>query len=325
MAGAGELKPCPFCEGQKPKLGIVRDGYRVQCTSCGSAGAPEFHGPPSIASSKDRAIAAWNRRATRAPRNTAWLIERKDGIGKYGSPYTQPHWYAESEDGGWHWWTPDANEAKQFASKAEAEAFPAYQMIATDPAISVTDHVDELAPAPGEADELVSRLNVRAAHLDSLPRFDVPLGDVEREATAAIAALTEERDVLASKLDQAVNTTQPMIISRVEDIRAKTFERQYRQALKDHATAMAEITRLQAELAAARDADLFWDDDNPEESYRDVEDIFCEIGEAAAFLLVRRAKSLPEAWVSGVLDAESNAWIITYHDSKEAALPSTRR
>ncbi|WP_143748402.1 Lar family restriction alleviation protein [Mesorhizobium carmichaelinearum] len=141
MAGAGELKPCPFCEGQKPKLDIVRDGYRVHCTSCGSAGAPEFHGPPSIASSKDRAIAAWNRRATRAPRNTAWLIERKDGIGKYGSPYTQPHWYAESEDGGWHWWTPDANEGKQFASKAEAEAFPAYQMIATDPAISVTDHV----------------------------------------------------------------------------------------------------------------------------------------------------------------------------------------
>ncbi|MER9768910.1 Lar family restriction alleviation protein [Mesorhizobium sp. M0189] len=62
----GTLDDCPFCSGHKPKLDIVRDGYRVHCTSCGSAGAPEFHGPSSMASSRERAISAWNRRALSA-------------------------------------------------------------------------------------------------------------------------------------------------------------------------------------------------------------------------------------------------------------------
>ncbi|WP_287206617.1 hypothetical protein [Mesorhizobium sp.] len=70
----------------------------------------------------------------------AWLIERKGYAG------TAPHWYAENPENGWHWWTAYASEAMRFASKADAEAFPAYQMIASDPAISITEHVF-LAPA----------------------------------------------------------------------------------------------------------------------------------------------------------------------------------
>ncbi len=64
-------------------------------------------------------------------RKVAWLIERS---------FPHPRWYAENSIN-WHWWTAIAADAKQFASKAEAEAFPAYQMIAGDPEISVTEHV----------------------------------------------------------------------------------------------------------------------------------------------------------------------------------------
>lgn len=89
-------------------------------------------------------------------RQVAWLIEHKGYAGS-----TLPHWYAENEDAitvhaslatdagvarRWHWWTPTASEAKRFASKAEAEAFPPYQMIASDPAISVTEHVFLASP-----------------------------------------------------------------------------------------------------------------------------------------------------------------------------------
>ena len=68
-------------------------------------------------------------------RETGWLIERRDN-----AVFQMPHWYHE-EPSGWHWWTANAHEAKRFASKAEAAASPAYQMIAKDPEISITDHV----------------------------------------------------------------------------------------------------------------------------------------------------------------------------------------
>jgi hypothetical protein len=79
-----------------------------------------------------------------------WLIERHDG-----GVFQRPHWYHE-EPSGWHWWTKDANLAKQFASKEEAEAYPAYLMVASDPTISVTEHLffsdsEFQAAAPGSA------------------------------------------------------------------------------------------------------------------------------------------------------------------------------
>lgn len=65
-------------------------------------------------------------------REAAWLIERKlDGA---------PHWYAEDTTG-WHDWLPDANLATRFKSRADAEAFRPYQLISSDPAISLTEHV----------------------------------------------------------------------------------------------------------------------------------------------------------------------------------------
>jgi len=39
---------------------------------------------------------------------------------------------------------------------------------------------------------LVERLTSRAHHLDSLPRFEMPMGDVEREAATALASLAAE-------------------------------------------------------------------------------------------------------------------------------------
>jgi hypothetical protein len=81
-------------------------------------------------------------------RLVAWLIERKFGVEGRGT--TEPLWYAEN-DKDWHWWEHNAAEAKRFASKAEAEAFPAYQMIAADPTIIVTEHVF-LAATPATAE-----------------------------------------------------------------------------------------------------------------------------------------------------------------------------
>lgn len=69
-------------------------------------------------------------------RDVAWLIERKNYAG--GAP---TRWYAESGNHGWHFWASDAVDAKRFTTKAEAETYPAYQMIANDPDISVTEHV----------------------------------------------------------------------------------------------------------------------------------------------------------------------------------------
>lgn len=64
-----------------------------------------------------------------------WLIERSN-LGP------RPFWYVEDPyRPDWHSWTPVAVDAMRFSSKAAAEAFPAYQMIAIDPAISITEHV----------------------------------------------------------------------------------------------------------------------------------------------------------------------------------------
>ena len=71
-------------------------------------------------------------------RQIAWLIERK--FAADGLQPAETRWYAENALG-FHWWTPTAHMATRFASKAEAKAFPAYQMIASDPTISVTEHV----------------------------------------------------------------------------------------------------------------------------------------------------------------------------------------
>lgn len=54
---------CPHCSGSAVAH-PVRDGVRVVCTGCGASGPSEFHGPATIPSSTERAIAAWNRRAS---------------------------------------------------------------------------------------------------------------------------------------------------------------------------------------------------------------------------------------------------------------------
>lgn len=74
----------------------------------------------------------------RATREIGWLIERRFPADGLEGP--RHRWYAESRLD-FHWWTDDANIAKKFPTKADAEAFPAYQMIASDPTISITEHV----------------------------------------------------------------------------------------------------------------------------------------------------------------------------------------
>ncbi|TAX57143.1 hypothetical protein ELI01_18880 [Rhizobium leguminosarum] len=61
-----------------------------------------------------------------------WLIERQN----FGP---SPVWYAETENGD-HYWSSTAAEALPFTSRKEAEEFGPYQMIATDPDISIAEH-----------------------------------------------------------------------------------------------------------------------------------------------------------------------------------------
>ncbi len=62
-----ELKPCPFCGGDKARTIFIRDGRKVACI-CGACGKPEFYGPLDRPDAERRAITAWN---TRAPQPTA--------------------------------------------------------------------------------------------------------------------------------------------------------------------------------------------------------------------------------------------------------------
>lgn len=72
-----DLKPCPFCGGEG-KMGYVRDGLRVHCRLCFASGPSAFHGRPEDASTQERAIAAWNRRAAAIEALQAQLAEARD-------------------------------------------------------------------------------------------------------------------------------------------------------------------------------------------------------------------------------------------------------
>lgn len=102
---------------------------------CASANPPVVHCPNARA-----ALTAYeaHAKATPSERETGWLIERKYPTNTIGA--TEPRWYAERVNGD-HWWTPVPNDAKRFSSKNEAEAYPAYKMIAGDPTINITEHM----------------------------------------------------------------------------------------------------------------------------------------------------------------------------------------
>lgn len=113
-------------------------------------------------------------------REVAWLIERKDN-----AVFQQPHWYHE-EPSGWHWWTRDANEAKRFASRAEAQAYHAYQAVASDPAITITEHMwinDGFSWSHGRASPLREENERLKAKIESLEDNGTRLSDMLIEAS----------------------------------------------------------------------------------------------------------------------------------------------
>ena len=61
-----ELLPCPFCGDNHATTTYTRDGRLVVCTSCGAKSGNYYHGPKHLPSADERAIAAWNRRASQA-------------------------------------------------------------------------------------------------------------------------------------------------------------------------------------------------------------------------------------------------------------------
>ena len=60
------LLPCPFCGDSHATTTYTRDGRLVVCTSCGAKSGNYYHGPKDLPSADERAIAAWNRRASQA-------------------------------------------------------------------------------------------------------------------------------------------------------------------------------------------------------------------------------------------------------------------
>lgn len=126
-------------------------------------------------------------------RVVAWLIERKGLDTKHG----RPHWYVENEDDGWHWWTPDASQAKRFATEQEARAFLPFQMISSDPDISVTEHVFLSPTHPiGETTDAVSEAEVEAAYDAFTQSFNSkPIGtnNTRDDLRAAIVAAQRAR------------------------------------------------------------------------------------------------------------------------------------
>ncbi|WP_192258606.1 hypothetical protein [Mesorhizobium caraganae] len=83
--------------------------------------------------------------------------------------------------------------------------------------------------------------------------------------------------------------------------------------------------RTAEEMRKALEPNLFWDDENPEESFTSIEDLADYIGERAICLKVRTARSLPDAWVSAVIEGDDNNWVVKYHDTKEAASAEVTR
>ena len=67
---SGELKPCPFCGGQGELTGFAAPEFWVHCSAIGCKAGTEAFG------SKERAIAAWNRRATPSQGLDAATVER---------------------------------------------------------------------------------------------------------------------------------------------------------------------------------------------------------------------------------------------------------
>jgi hypothetical protein len=115
-------------------------------------------------------------------RRVAWLIERKTADGA--------RWYVEDERGR-HDWTPDANFATSFATKAEAEDFPSYRMIAADPDISITEHVFIGAPQPSAA--LPGKLNRRpSAFLVETPNGPLAFTDEKMASDLAFGLHGDE-------------------------------------------------------------------------------------------------------------------------------------
>ena len=77
-----ELLPCPFCGDNHATTTYTIDGRLAVCTSCGAKSGNYYHGPKNQPSADERAIAAWNRRASQAaPAPSDALREALERIG----------------------------------------------------------------------------------------------------------------------------------------------------------------------------------------------------------------------------------------------------
>ena len=86
--------PCPFCgeqEGVYSEAGTEATGPHAAIVRCSGCNAVHCH------NTEAEAIAAWNRRAsdTEIERLRAALVEARDDVGRYASPYFQEKWDLE--------------------------------------------------------------------------------------------------------------------------------------------------------------------------------------------------------------------------------------
>lgn len=145
--------------------------------------------------SKGRAV------TTQASEGAGWLIECKD------LDHGRPVWYVEDATG-WHGWTPDANTAKRFPSREAVEQFPPYRMIATDPNVTITEHVFMLAIDPNRPNAFITvpdplSLSDAAPQSKRVERLEALVEELKREIGSwEMQGADEQTTIVADFIDK---------------------------------------------------------------------------------------------------------------------------
>lgn len=208
---ANELKPCPFCNGSAE---IVEDDgwFFARCENSACPPAPQT---PSVADA-DTAARDWNTRPA-APveglETVRWEV------------FTRDNWHSDHPQS-WATRKQEGRKVRELVTRPQAETIIASKDAEIDRLQKINAMImgdDENAPryTTKRLKQEVERVTQvmrgeasdREAHVKTLEADNAAL-------TARVKELENRAEVAEYKLDQAINTVQPMIIQRAE--RAET-------------------------------------------------------------------------------------------------------